>query len=366
MTSPVSEVRAWAAQGSRFSGPFLDVSQAAPGYPPPPEMNSYLAQLDPTQVSKYGPVLGDKDLREILAAHISTDYLGTVHPDQVAITSGANQAFCLAIAVLCGPGDQVILPVPYYFNHHMWLTISGVEPVYLPCSEGMLPTVEQAASLINDRTKAIVLVTPNNPTGAVYPSDLIHEFAQLSADQGIFLILDETYRQFRTTTAPAHLLFQDTEWARTVIHIESFSKVYSIPGLRVGAMAAAPQILRQVDKAADCVTICPNRIGQAAVRFGLEHLEDWVDSNRLTLNHRVDRFVKAMENSVYRVASPSVRGNERKAGRQATVRRLRCPVNTGRRLRTGSRKLPAAGFRQPGGPSGGGISPSAYRLPARP
>ena len=304
MTSPVSEVRAWVANGAQDHGyPLLDVSQAVPGYPPPPRLAEHISRLDPAAISRYGPVLGDPELRSALASDLSAAYRGTVRPDQVAITAGANQAFCLAVAVLCEPGDRVILPVPYYFNHDMWLSMSGVERDYLACSDGMLPSVEGADSLIDDRTRAIVLVTPNNPTGAVYPPGLISRFARLAADRGLYLILDETYRDFRTTTEPAHHLFEDPGWDRSVIHVHSFSKVYAIPGFRVGGMAASPEMLHEVDKAADCLTICPNRIGQEAARYGLAHLGPWVESNRHALNRRVETFVAAMEDSPYSVAS---------------------------------------------------------------
>lgn len=304
VTSPVSEVRAWVAGGGGDHGyPLLDVSQAVPGYPPPTLLTEHLSRLDPVAVSRYGPVLGDPALRSALASDLSATYRGTVGPDQVAVTAGANQAFCLAVAALCEPGDRVILPVPYYFNHDMWLSISGVQPDYLACSDGMLPSVEMAESLIEDRTRAIVLVTPNNPTGAVYPPELISAFARLATERGLYLILDETYRDFRTTTEPAHCLFEDPGWDRNVIHIQSFSKVYSIPGFRVGGMAASASMLHQVDKAADCLTICPNRIGQEAARYGLAHLGAWVESNRHMLNRRVESFVAAMEGSPYSVAS---------------------------------------------------------------
>ena len=304
VTSPVSEVRAWVVKGAQDHGyPLLDVSQAVPGYPPPTRLAEHISRLDPTAVSRYGPVLGDPELRSALASDLSAAYRGTVRPEQVAITAGANQAFCLAVAVLCASGDRVILPVPYYFNHDMWLSLGGVERDYLACADGMLPSVEAAASLIGDRTRAIVLVTPNNPTGAVYPPELISRFTRLAADRGLYLILDETYRDFRTTTEPAHHLFEDPGWDRSVIHIHSFSKVYSIPGFRVGGMAASPEMLHEVDKAADCLTICPNRIGQEAARYGLAHLGPWVESNRHTLNRRVESFVAAMEDSPYSVAS---------------------------------------------------------------
>ena len=304
VSSPISEVRSWVAAGLQNPDlPLVDVAQAAPGYPPHPGLIEHVSGLDQAQVSRYGPVLGEAPLRSALAEDLTASYGGEVRPEQVAITAGANQAFCLAVSVLCEPGDRVVMPVPYYFNYDMWLNMAGVDAAYLECSEGMLPPVEGAAALVDDRTRAIVLVTPNNPTGRVYPPELITDFADLAAEAGIHLIVDETYRDFRSTTGPAHDLFRDPRWDRTVIHIESFSKVYSIPGYRVGAMAASPDLLHEVDKVADCMTICPSRIGQEAALYGLGHLADWVEANRSTMNRRVERFGEAMSESSYEVVS---------------------------------------------------------------
>ncbi|MDE0170607.1 MAG: aminotransferase [bacterium] len=304
VSSPISEVRSWVAAGLQNPDlPLIDVAQAAPGYPPDRGLIEHVSRLDQAQVSRYGPVLGEAPLRAALAEDLSTSYGGVVRPEQVAITAGANQAFCLAVSVLCEPGDRVVMPVPHYFNYDMWLNMAGVEAAYLECSEGMLPPVEGAAALVDERTRAIVLVTPNNPTGRVYPPKLISDFAGLAAEAGIHLIVDETYRDFRHTTARAHDLFGDPQWDRTVIHIESFSKVYSIPGYRVGAMAASPDLLHEADKVADCLTICPSRIGQEAALYGLGHLAGWVEANRSTMNRRVRQFGDVMRDSSYEVVS---------------------------------------------------------------
>ena len=302
--SPISEVRSWVAGGRRRTDlPLIDVAQAAPGYPPDQGLADHVSRLDQTQVSRYGPVLGEVPLRAALADALSTSYSGTVRPEQVAITAGANQAFCLAMSVLCEPGERVIMPIPYYFNYDMWLDMGGIEAAYLECSEGMLPSVAGAAELLDAQTRAIVLVTPNNPTGGIYPPNLISAFASLAAEHSIYLVIDETYRDFRATNAPAHDLFQNPKWDRAVIHIESFSKVYSIPGYRVGALAGAPDLLREVDKVADCMTICPSRLGQEAALHGLGHLDGWVAANRETMNRRVAMFRNVMGDSRYEVAS---------------------------------------------------------------
>ena len=295
VTSPITTAYGWLDSIDPPEGhQLIDVAQAVPGYPPPPDLVEHMHGVDLAQRSRYGAVLGQPELRSALADNLSAAYGNEVRTDQVAITAGANQAFCLAALALCQPGDQIILPVPYYFNHDMWLRMNGIEPIHLQCDEQMLPDPAAAAELINERTRAICLITPNNPTGQVYPPELVEAFARLASSNGIYLIIDETYRDFRSTTEPPHELFADPCWDEAFIHITSFSKVFSITGLRVGGLAAAPDLLVEIDKVADCVAICPPRLGQEAALYGLEHLGEWVESNRRTMNRRLDQFRQAM------------------------------------------------------------------------
>ena len=276
---PIGETQAWLA-GRHFPAdkPLLDVAQAVPGYPPAAELNAHLAAcLDDPEMALYTPVPGIDTLREALAASMAGQYRGTVTAPQVAITAGCNQAFCLVASTLAGPGDQVILPLPWYFNHQMWLELQGITPVGLPFDpdSGALPDPEAARRLITPHTRAITLVTPNNPTGAVYPPALLTAFYELAREHGIALILDETYKDFLPGETPPHTLFQDPDWADTLIQLYSFSKVYCLTGYRVGSVIAAPELLAELDKLADCVAICAPRIGQEAALYGLRRLGDW-------------------------------------------------------------------------------------------
>src|SRR5258708_22668781 len=127
-------------------------------------------------------------------------YGAAVAPQEVAITAGCNQAFCLAMMALAGAGDEVMLPVPYYFNHRMWLDMLGVATVALPFrpDRGGVPDPREAAERITARTRAIVLISPNNPTGAVYPPSVLAEFLAVARSRAIALVIDETYKDFLT------------------------------------------------------------------------------------------------------------------------------------------------------------------------
>ncbi|WP_220749711.1 MULTISPECIES: aminotransferase [Jannaschia] len=280
---PVMEARRW-IEGAVFppDRPLLNLSQAAPADPPPEPLRQAMAEIVLTDTSAhlYGPVLGIPELRARVASDWSTAYGGQVRADQVAITSGCNQAFAASLATLASAGDNVILPIPYYFNHKMWLDMAGVEARYLDTDDGLLPDAEDAAALIDDRTRAIVLVSPNNPGGVEYPASTLAAFRDLARRRGLALIVDETYRDFDARDGAPHDLFADPDWDETLIQLYSFSKAYRLTGHRVGAICAAPARLAQVEKWLDTVTICPAGLGQRAALWGMENLGDWLAGER--------------------------------------------------------------------------------------
>jgi aspartate/methionine/tyrosine aminotransferase len=254
----------------------LDLSQAAPQYPAAPEVLEHIvATARHPRGGDYVGIAGLPHLREAFAADLSDAYRGRVRAEDVIVTSGCNQAFCLAVSALAAPGDEVVLTLPYYFNHDMWLRMAGIVPVYLEPGPDMVPTPEAAQALITPRTRAIVLVTPGNPSGATAAPERIAALAEVAARHDVALILDETYRSFRDTEEPPHELFAVPDWGRTVVSLHSFSKDFAIPGYRVGALVGSPELGREVTKLLDCVAICAPRIGQEAAWAGLTAAREW-------------------------------------------------------------------------------------------
>jgi aspartate/methionine/tyrosine aminotransferase len=158
--------------------------------------------------------------------------------------------------------------------------MSGIETQPLPTGAGLLPDPEEAAARITDATRAIVLVSPNNPGGAEYPAESIAAFRDLARARGIALILDETYRDFHSKEGAPHGLFADPDWDDTLISLYSFSKAYRLTGHRVGAALASPARLAEVEKFLDTVAICPAQPGQRAAFWGLQNLSQWLAGER--------------------------------------------------------------------------------------
>jgi aspartate/methionine/tyrosine aminotransferase len=293
--APIAEAQAWIPREASQRR-FIDLCQAVPSYPPAASMmEAIAAAARRPDTGFYTPVKGLPELRQVLAEDMAQDYRGTIDADDVAITAGCNQAFCAVLSALAGPGDNVLLPVPWYFNHQMWLDLQriGIRPLPLAAASGW-PDPEAARALIDDHTRAIVLVTPNNPTGSVYAAEHIRHFYDLARAHGLALVLDETYKDFRPIpTEPAHGLFSDPDWREALVQLYSFSKAFAITGYRVGSVIGGPELIAAVEKIVDCMAICAPRIAQEAALFGLKHLTEWKRDKAGQMQARLAALVDA-------------------------------------------------------------------------
>jgi aspartate/methionine/tyrosine aminotransferase len=293
-TPPIPEAQGWGRSYQGAAGPLIDLSQAVPGYPPHPEMLERIARAaGQPATAGYGPILGDSSLREAYAAHVSGLYGAAVAEHEVAVTTGCNQAFFVAMLALAKTGESVLLPSPWYFNHKMALDMLGIEARALPCAAeaGFVPDVDDAERLVDAGTRAIVLVSPNNPTGAIYPPSTIAAFSQLCARRNLFLVLDETDRDF--VEGRPHEAFAEEGWRERTIGLYSFSKAYCIPGHRLGIFMAGEPIMVEIAKVLDTLQICAPRAAQAAVAWALDALAGWRLGNRREIDARADAFREA-------------------------------------------------------------------------
>ena len=289
LASPIMEAGGWvAANPPPPDRPLIDLSQAVPAGAPAEPIRRAIAEaaMNDPAAHLYCSVLGRDNLREAIASIWSDLYGGRISAANVGVTAGCNQAFCASILSLAGPGDEVILPTPWYFNHKMWLDMSGVTAVPLATNQDCLPDVETAASLISERTRAIALVSPNNPTGVEYPPELLRDLLNLAADRGIALIVDETYRDYHSADGAPHDLFAKSDWAENFIHLYSFSKIMRLTGHRTGAVIASGARIAEIEKFLDTVTICPSQMGQIGALKGLEMLSETQATERTVFDGR--------------------------------------------------------------------------------
>ena len=287
---PVPSVLAWGREYGGDRGPLIDLSQAVPGYPPHPDMLAWLSEAAGSRrFTGYGAIEGEDELRQAYAAHETALYGAPLEAGNIHITSGANQAFISVLMAVAGHGDSVALTNPFYFNQETTMAMLGIRPVTIECDHagGFLPGIDAVRSALATGVKALVLVTPNNPTGAIYPAGLLRQIFDLCRANGAWLILDETYRDFLPAEEEQpHGLFAVADWQDTLISLYSFSKSFCIPGHRLGAVTAGPEVVEQVAKVMDNLQICAPRSAQAAVARALPALKEWRDGNRNEIMHR--------------------------------------------------------------------------------
>ncbi|PZO80277.1 MAG: aminotransferase [Mesorhizobium amorphae] len=294
----VPVVLAWAGAYGGAHGPMINMSQAVPGYPPHPDMLRFLAEeAGARRNAGYGEIEGERPLREAYAAHAARLYGARIEPENIHVTAGCNQAFVASVLAVAGPGDAVLAVNPVYFNHEATLRMLGVgvRTVDASAENAFLPDPDAIRQALAPEIRAVALVSPNNPTGAVYPPALLRAIFELCRERGIWLLLDETYRDFLPDTSRApHDLFGEAGWEDTLIGLYSFSKSFCIPGHRMGAITAGRQVVAQVAKTMDNLQICAALAPQAALARALPVLDAWREANRLAIQPRGAVLVEAI------------------------------------------------------------------------
>ncbi len=260
------------------------------------------AANDP-RLASYGPLEGEPELREAFAEETRRLHSGDAAAGDVRITAGANLGFTLAISAIAEPGAEVLIPAAWFFNHPHALALRGVRPVALPGGRatGYVPDPARAEALLTPRARTIVLVTPNNPTGAPIPPATIHAFAALCRRRRLWLVLDETYCHFLPDGAVPHGLFERPDWRDFLVQIVSFSKAHGIPGHRPGAVVAGPAFREAFLKAVDNIQICAPRPPQRALAWAIPNLRPWRAVVRDRIAARAARFVAAVRGAGWEV-----------------------------------------------------------------
>lgn len=246
--------------------------------PPNALLERVLTRLLPDD-ARYGAVEGDRSLREAYAAHLTAlhGYPQAGLADRLYMVSGANAGFLQAILCLSAPDDEVILFEPFYFNHEMAIRIAGCTPRVLPRSALDEPDLATLNAAIGPRTRAVVTVSPNNPTGETLTRETLERVNQFAATRGIFHISDEAYDELVfgdiPHTAPAARLGADAH----TIAIYSMSKSFGMAGFRLGCVVLPERLKDDFCKVGDTNLICPAR---AVQRVGTTLLEQWQSERR--------------------------------------------------------------------------------------
>lgn len=212
----------------------ISLAIGEPAVDTPPAVIEATVKALQQQKTRYSEMAGIKDLREALSTRFED-----CGPENIVVLNGSKQALYAAFQALCNPGDQVIIPRPCWVSFPEQVRLAGGEPVFVPTVDHQLD-IEAIGAAVNERTRAILINSPNNPTGAVYPRRDLERIAELAAAHDLYIVADEAYRFFVYDNLPCTSVYDLEAVRERLIVTRSFSKHYAMTGFRVG-YAVAPK-----------------------------------------------------------------------------------------------------------------------------
>ena len=268
----------WVGELIRRTPGTISLGQGVVDYAPPAAAHEALIRFcaEPAR-HKYQHELGIPELRERIATRLAAENGIDADRFSLMVTAGGNMAFLTALLAICDQGDEVVLVKPYFFNHEMAVRMIGCRPVVVAADERYQLDLASIEAAIGPRTRAVVTVSPNNPSGAVYSESDLRAVNALCTDRGLYHISDEVYEYFLFDGArhfsPGAIAGAETH----TVCIYSLSKSYGFASWRVGYMLFPSSLLEAVKKIQDTNVICAPVVSQFAAVGVLETGRQWVE-----------------------------------------------------------------------------------------
>ena len=260
----------------------ISLGQGVVYYGPPEQVGDYIEKFfaDPEN-HKYKLVQGISELLGEIEKKLVSENGFCVDGSRIFVTAGGNMGFVNAVLAITDPGDEIILQVPYYFNHEMAVGMANCKAVCVPTDRDYQLQPDLIRQAITERTKAVVTISPNNPTGAVYPEAALREVNELCREKGIYHISDEAYEYF-TYDGAEHFSPGSIEGANGhTISLFSLSKAYGFASWRIGWMVMPEHLYMPVRKIQDTILICPPVVSQraavGAMREGADYCRERIN-----------------------------------------------------------------------------------------
>jgi aspartate/methionine/tyrosine aminotransferase len=271
----------------------ISLGQGVVYFKPPQSALERASQIeDSLNYHLYSPVEGLPELRACIADKlINENNIDLTEQHKIVVTAGANMAFMNTLMAITDPDDEVILLRPYYFNHEMAIDMVSCKPVIVDTDSSYQPCLDKINSAITPKTKAIVTVSPNNPSGAVYPETTLNEINNLCKEKGIYHISDEAYEYFTYEGARHYSIASNPNSGEHTISLYSLSKAYGFASWRIGYMLIPEHLSLAVKKIQDTILICPPRISQEAAISALQEGQSYTSSNL--------KQIKTVRNELY-------------------------------------------------------------------
>jgi aspartate/methionine/tyrosine aminotransferase len=277
--------------------PVISFGAGEPDFPTPDHIveAAVAAARDPRN-HHYTPNAGLPELREAVAATTRSLSGVEVSPGRVLITNGAKQAVYLGLAALLDPGDEVLIPAPYWVTYPEAAALSGGTPVFVPTSEagGFKVTVDHLERAATPRSKVLVFVSPSNPTGAVYDREEVAAIGRWAGERGIWVLTDEIYQQLVYPSGPAPSVAEVPELGDRLVIVSGVAKSYAMTGWRVGWLIGPPDVFRAANNHQSHLSSNVNNIAQRAALAALSGPTGSITAMRATFDRRRQKMVEML------------------------------------------------------------------------
>ena len=289
---------------NRPAGSVLRLEVGEPNFPTPAHIVD-AASAAAHQWTGYTQSSGTLALREEIATALHRRAGLTYSPNELCVSQGGGQGLSALCGALLDPGDEVLVPDPGWPNYEMLALLRGAVPVRysLRPRDGFVPDPAEIESFCTPRTRMIVLNSPSNPTGAVFPGPVVEAIVQMAQRRGIWLVSDEVYDELIYDGAPANAGSYDPD-RETVIGLYSFSKTYAMTGWRVGYVASNARVTQLLQTIQEPLLSCISSVSQDAALAALRGPQDAVDAMRDAYRSRRDLLVGALTNAGFEVLRP--------------------------------------------------------------
>ena len=287
----------------------ISLGQGVVGYPPPPGVRDALDRFlaDPNN-HKYASVYGIPALRERIAAKLAQENGIAVGENELMVSAGGNMAFVNALLAIGDEGDEVVLMSPYYFNHEMAVTMAGCRPVLVATDANFQLDLDAVADAITEETRAVVTISPNNPSGAVYPEEDLRALNRLCAERGVYHIHDEAYEYFLYDGAEHFSPGSLPDAGEHTLSLFSLSKAYGFASWRVGYLRMPAHLSDAAAKIQDTIAICPPIVSQFAACAALDAGADYCRGYLPGVAARRSAVLQALGDLAPLVEVPATRG----------------------------------------------------------
>ena len=265
-----------------------------PDFDTPEHIKKAAADALAAGFTKYTPGAGIPELRQAIADKLLADNQLSYKPHQIIVSNGAKHSCFNAILATCQPGDEVLIPAPYWLSYPEMVRLAGADPVFIPTKEenGWKMTAEDFQDAMTPRTKMVILNSPGNPTGAVYTREELTAIVEVAADEGILILSDEIYEKLTYDDVP-HVSTASLPGAYDIT-INGFSKAYAMTGWRLGYLAAPEAIAKAIDAIQSHSTSGPCSFAQkgavAALKGDQTAVEDMRGEFDVRRNYMLNRL----------------------------------------------------------------------------